>query len=264
MPGKDDRPMQGKAIIVTGGSSGIGRSIAIELGRAGADLWLVGRSHADLDETARLIADAGGLMAQTVVMDLTVRGPLTALVERVAAGHRHLFALISNAGVMYPEPILKGTVERWQAMFDINVMAMLEGCKAAVEAMRAQGRPGHLINVGPVQSRFEVPGVYGISKQAVETLGASLRDELEEDDIRVTTIVPGGFASRLARGFLPETLETIADNFRTKGVDFGAGGTERLLSDPQHIANIVRYVLEQPIDIHFQEIVIRPPVSAKA
>ena len=260
----EEQDLRGKAVIVTGGSSGIGQSIAIELGRAGADLWLVGRSQDELDATARAIAEAGGPPARTAAMDLRDRGPLAALVEQVAAGHPHLFALVSNAGVMYPEPILKGTVERWQAMFDINVMAMLEGCKAAVEAMRGHGRPGHLINVGSVQSRFEVPGVYGITKQAVEALGASLRDELEQDDIRVTTIVPGGFVTQLARGFLPETLESISANFKANGVEFGAEGTERLLSDPQHIANIVHYVLRQPIDIHFQEIVIRPPVSSKA
>lgn len=258
------RSLEGKAIIVTGASSGIGRSIAVELGRAGAQLWLVGRNKAELAATAGMIAEAGGPQAEGVVMDLQERGPLAALVERVAGAHPHLFALINNAGVMYPEPILSGSVERWKAMLDINVLAMLEGCKAAVEAMRAHGKPGHLINVGSVQARFEVPGVYGISKQAVEAIGVSLREELEQDDIRVCTVIPGGFETQLARGFRPEELAHVASAFENRGVAFGAGGTERLISDPQHIANIVRYVLEQPIDINFQEILIRPPVSTKA
>lgn len=254
----------GKAVIVTGASSGIGRSIAIELGAAGADLWLVGRDSGELSTTAAMIADAGGPEARSAPMDLQQRGPLADLVAEVAASHSHLFALVSNAGVMYPEPILSGSVDRWQAMFDINVMAMLEGCKAAVEAMRAHGKPGHLINVGSVQSRFEVPGVYGMTKRAVEAIGASLREELEQDEIRVCTVVPGGFATQLARGFQPEQLAKVAEAFTEQGLEFGGPGTEKLIGDPQHIANAVRYVLEQPIAINLQEIVIRPPVSTKA
>lgn len=256
--------MQGKAIIVTGASSGIGRSIAVELGRAGAELWLVGRDAGELAATTRLIAEAGGPQAHAAPMDLRERGPLATLVAEVAGAHSHLFALVNNAGVMYPEPILSGTIDRWQAMLDINVMAMLEGCKAAVEAMRAHGKPGHLINIGSVQARFEVPGVYGITKRAVLAIGDTLREELEQDDIRVCSLVPGGFATQLARGFQPEQLATIAAAFAENGFEFGGPGTERLISDPQHIANMVRYVLEQPIDINLQEIVIRPPVSTKA
>lgn len=256
--------LAGKAVIVTGASSGIGRAIAVELATAGADLWLVGRDAGELALTAQMIEQAGGPAAKCASIDLRQRGPLADLIAEVAASHPHLFALINNAGVMYPEPILSGSVERWQTMIDINVMAMLEGSKAAVEAMRAHGKPGHIINVGSVQARFEVPGVYGITKQAVEAIGASLRDELEQDDIRVCTIVPGGFATQLARGFQAEQLETVAASFAKQGVEFGGAGTEKLVSDPRHIANITRYVLEQPIEINLQEIVIRPPISTKA
>lgn len=256
--------LKGKAVIVTGASSGIGRSIAVELGKAGAELWLVGRDEGELEATAGMIAKTGGPAAHAEPMDLRTRGPLEALVGRVAAQHPHLFALVSNAGVMFPEPILSGTVDRWQAMMDINVMAMLEGCKAAVEAMRAHGKPGHLINVGSLQSRFEVPGVYGITKQAVNSIGASLRDELEQDDIRVTTVIPGGFTTQLSRGFRPEEMANVMASFEKQGLSFDGPGAEKVLSDPQHIANIVRYVMEQPIEINFQEILIRPPVNTRA
>lgn len=254
----------GKAVIITGGSSGIGRSIAVELGKAGADIWLTGRSPEELATTAEMIQSAGGPPARFEVIDLQNRGLLADLIQRVSAEHPHLFALINNAGVMYPEPILSSSIDRWQAMFDINVMAMLEGCKAAVEAMRGHRKPGHLINVGSVQARFEVPGVYGITKQAVEAIGVSLREELEQDDIRVATIIPGGFATQLSRGFQSEQLANVAASFTKHGVEFGGPGTERLVSDPQHIANIIRYILEQPIDLNIQEVVIRPPVSTKA
>ena len=258
------RSLNGKAIIVTGASSGIGRSIAVELARHGAELWLVGRSVDELAVTEAMIDEAGGPPAHSAPMDLRSRGPLAALIADVGVNHPHLFSLINNAGVMYPEPILKGTIDRWQAMFDINVIAMLEGSQRAIEVMRAHGKPGHIINIGSVQARFEVPGVYGITKQAVEAIGASLRDELEQDDIRVATIVPGGFATQLARGFQPESLDNVMRGFASLGLEFGGPGTDRVISDPQHIANMVRYILELPIDLHIQEVVIRPPVSTKA
>lgn len=253
-----------KAAIVTGASSGIGRAIAIELGSNGADVWLVGRSEADLAETAAAIAEAGGPAATPAALDLRQRGPLRDLVTAVGASHPHLFAMVNNAGIMHPEPIMEGTLERWQAMLDVNVMAMLEGCQAAVNAMRAHGRPGHIVNVGSVQGRFEEPGVYGISKKAAEMIGETLRAELEHDDIRVATLVLGGFATKLARGFNEQSLKNIAGNLDRLGIERTGPGIANIVADPQHVADMVRYVLEQPIGINLQEIVIRPPISTKA
>jgi NADP-dependent 3-hydroxy acid dehydrogenase YdfG len=254
----------GRAIIVTGASSGLGRAIAVELGKAGADLWLVGRSADALGETAKLITGAGGRPVHSAPVDLRERGPLEALIKQVAADHPYLFAVINNAGVMHPEPILSGTVDRWQAMLDINVMAMLEGSKAAVEAMRAHGRPGHIINIGSVQGRFEEPGVYGISKKAAEMIGETLRAELERDDIRVATIIPGGFNTQLSRGFTPESLANLGGNLERLGIDPTSPDMAKIIGDPQHIANAVRYILETPIGINIQEMLIRPPISTKA
>jgi NADP-dependent 3-hydroxy acid dehydrogenase YdfG len=253
-----------RAVIVTGASSGLGRAIALELGKAGADLWLVGRSAEELDATAKLITDAGGRPAHAAPMDLRQRGPLEALIKQVAASHSHLFAIINNAGVMHPEPILSGTIDRWQAMLDVNIMATLEGCKAAVEAMRKHGKAGHIINIGSVQARFEEPGVYGISKKAAEMIGDTLRAEIERDNIRVATIIPGGFNTQLPRGFTPESLANLGGNLERLGIDPTSPDMAKIVGDPQHIANAVCYILEAPIEINIQEMVVRPPISTKA
>lgn len=253
----------GRAAIVTGASSGLGRAIATDLGRCSAEVWLVGRSATDLDTTAGAIAAAGGCPAHSVPLDLRQRGDLATLIADVGRRHGHLFAMVNNAGVMYPEPILSGTLERWQQMLDINIMAMLEGSKAAVEVMRRHAMPGHIINIGSVQARFEEPGVYGISKKAAEMIGATLRAELENDNIRVTTIIPGGFATQLSRGFSPDTMANLGANLTRLGIDPTGPDMAQIVGDPVHIANAVRYVLEQPIGINIQEMVIRPPISTK-
>jgi len=254
----------GRAVIVTGASSGIGRAIAVELGRAGAEVWLVGRAADELATTTGMIAEVGGPAAHAVPMNLRERGPLAKLVAEVAAKHPYLFALVSNAGVMHPEPIMSGTIERWQTMLDVNVMAMLEGNQAAVHAMRAHKKPAHLINIGSVQGRFEEPGVYGISKRAAEFITSTLRAELEQDDIRVCTVIPGGFTTQLARGFAPEQMAHIAGGFEKYGIDPTGPGIRRVLSDPQHIDDMVRYILAAPIELNIEEVVMRPPISMKA
>jgi NADP-dependent 3-hydroxy acid dehydrogenase YdfG len=93
-------------------------------------------------------------------------------------------------------------------------------------------------------------------------IGRSLREELELDDIRVTTIVPGGFATNLGRDVEPETWAAITKNLQTKGVEMGGAQAKRLLGDPDYIARAIEFVLDQPVDINFEQMTIRPPVNS--
>ncbi|MET0987288.1 MAG: SDR family oxidoreductase [Steroidobacteraceae bacterium] len=244
----------GRAAVVTGASSGIGKAIAEELGAAGAELWLVGRSQTELEATAAAIKVRGGLQAHCAAMDLAEPGALARLIE--ALPHEYLFTLVNVAGVMHGEAILGGDPKRWRAMMEVNLLAPLEGCQAAVSRMRQHRRPAHLINVGSIAARFDASGVYGASKVALEMVTRTLRQELEADDIRVTLVVPGGFRSQLARGLLPETAEVLGQKMAALNVDY-----ERMFGDPADIARLVRYILEQPIDFNIGEVLVRPPVS---
>jgi NADP-dependent 3-hydroxy acid dehydrogenase YdfG len=251
----------GCAAVVTGASSGIGRVIAHRLGAAGMELWLVGRSADGLKETASALAPYG-VPAHCEPLDLQIKGAIADLIARIGESHAHLFAVINNAGVMHPEPIMSGRMDRWQAMFDINVLAPIEACRAAISVMRRQRRPGHLINISSVAARFENGGVYGASKLALEMIGRSLRSELEMDDIRVTTIVPGGFSTNLGRDVEAETWAAIGKNLQTKGIEMGGPHQKRLLGDPDYIAKAIEFVLDQPVDINIEQMTIRPPVDS--
>jgi NADP-dependent 3-hydroxy acid dehydrogenase YdfG len=252
---------RGRSGIVTGASSGFGRLIAQTLGSAGMELWLVGRSAAELEITAEDITANGGARAECVPMDISERGALAALVKEVGERHTNLFALINNAGVMYPEPTIEADPERSYEMFMINVLAPMEGCRAAVQVMRRQSSPGHLINISSLAGRNDCYGAYSVSKAAVNQLGRVLRKELEQDDIRVTTIIPGGFATHLARGFSEAYMAHFATAAAAVGFDPEGADSQRILGNPQHVADMVRYVLEQPIDLNLEEITIRPALS---
>ncbi|AMK16861.1 MULTISPECIES: SDR family oxidoreductase [Sphingobium] len=253
--------LNGKAGVVTGASSGIGREIALALGQAGMTQWLVGRSSSELEVTAAMIAEKGGGPTHCVPMDLAEPGALARLVQSIGKEHDHLFALVNNAGIMHPEPILSADPAQWRAMFDVNVLAPLEAIRAAVDLMRHQGKAGHIINVSSLAARFDAGGVYGASKIALDMISRSLRQELEHDDIRVTSIVPGGFSTNLGRSFAPESMARMAAAAADKGIDLSGPDAARLFGDPAKIAETVLFILEQPIELNFQEIVIRPAVS---
>lgn len=252
---------KGRSGIVTGASSGIGRLIAQTLGMAGMKLWLVGRSAAELEITAGAIIAGGGPKAECVPLDISKRGVLAALVAEVGESHGNLFTLINNAGVMYPEPSIEADPERSYEMFMINVLAPLEGCRTAVKVMRSQGSSGHLINISSLAGRNDSYGTYSVSKAALNQLGRVLRKELEKDDIRVTTIIPGGFATQLARGFSEESMARFSTAAAMVGFDPEGEDSQRIMGNPQHVADVVKYVLEQPIDLNLEEITIRPAFS---
>jgi NAD(P)-dependent dehydrogenase (short-subunit alcohol dehydrogenase family) len=255
------KPFEGRAAIVTGASSGIGRAIALALGRSGMELWLVGRSAEQLQVTASGIRDFGGPEAHCITMDLAEAGALAGLVRRVGEAHPWLFAMINNAGVMYPEPMLDADPRRWHEMFAINVLTPMESCREAVLQMRRHGRPGHLVNLSSVAARDDRYGAYGVSKAAVDHMGLTLRRELEGDDARVTTIVPGGFATNLARGFTAETAAGLQKKFAESGLDPTGPDARKFLGDPEQIARLVEYILQLPIELNIDEVSIRPAIS---
>lgn len=251
----------GKAGIITGASSGIGRAIAQNLGAAGMELWLVGRSTSELQLTAEAIAAAGGPRAHCAPLDLAQAGALAGLVDRVGEQHPYLFCLINNAGVMYPEPMTEAATARWQEMLAINLRTPMESCAAAVRQMRRHGKPAHLVNVSSLAGREYNYGAYGVSKAALTHLGRTLRHELQRDDIRITTVIPGGFATQLSRGFDAGSLDKLQTVSASLGLDLTGPDVRKILGDPAHIAGTIRHVLELPIEINFEEITIRPAID---
>ena len=156
-------------------------------------------------------------------------------------------------------------------MFETNVIALLAGCKAAVLAMRKTGAQGHVVNISSVAATRPDSGVYGSTKHAVNCISNTLRAELESDNIRVVTIMPGAIATNFARNFDPAVITPI---IRAAGVDvevkrgerlpdevFGklAPAMKQMLGTPEDIANAVLYAVTQPIEVNVAEIVVRPP-----
>ena len=266
----DKKILNGQTAIITGASSGIGLAIAKRLAMVGAHVFLAGRTAEPMEETKRAIEQQGGSAS---VMTADVRDPLQVeqLVVTAVKQTGRLDIMVNNAGLEFPSTILDGKPEEWRAVLETNVLALLVGCQAAVMAMRECGAEGHIINISSVSAQRRNSGVYGATKHAVNVISASLRDELEEDDIRVTNILPGATATNFARNFPAPFVEKMiemsgteltpkrGEHYSAETLDEFAKNMKKNLCSADDIANAVIYVVSQPINVNVADIVIRPP-----
>jgi NADP-dependent 3-hydroxy acid dehydrogenase YdfG len=260
----------GKTAIVTGASSGIGRAIAEKLGRAGAHVFLAGRTRASMEESKKQIESGGG---RATVVELDVRDvrQIRSLIDRAMQDTTRLDIMVNNAGVSYPAPIVDGDAEEWRVMLETNILALLVGCQSAVRAMRKCGAEGHIVNISSIAAQRADSGVYGSTKHAVNCISSTLRRELEEDSIRVVNVMPGAVATNFARNFDPAF---VANFVKAAGMDIEVKRGERvpdgvmdalqpkmnqLLAHPDDVAEAVLYAVTQPIRVNIADVVVRPP-----
>ncbi len=263
-------PLQDKTSVVTGASSGIGRAVAEKLGGAGAHVYLVGRTIEAMEQTKSAIENAGG-RAEVVSIDVRDADALRGVIARAVEETGRLDVMVNNAGLSHPESILDGDETKWQEMFDVNVVALLVGCQAAVRAMRECGAEGHVVNISSIAALRPDSGVYGATKHAVNTISNQLRGELEDDSIRVVNVMPGAIATNFARNFDPEVIQGMlamtgieadvrkGEKLPDELFEKLSEAMQQLLGTPEHVADAVYYAVTQPIHVNVAQIVVRPP-----
>lgn len=267
------REIAGRTVCVTGASSGIGKAIAEHLGGLGAHVFLAGRSEAPMHASAASIRDAGG-RADVAVFDVADTAALQRWIVDAADSTGRLDVMVNNAGFGDMGSIVDGDPDTWKSMLDVNVLALAVGCQAAVKAMRATGSEGNIINISSTATLRRDSGVYGATKYAVNCINGTLREELQDDTIRVTAIKPGVFATNFTRSVPREMVEGLAAAAGVTDLEFDDDGKlsqaqidhlQRAMAptigDVVHIAETVEFVLRQPIEINIEELVIRPQKS---
>jgi 3-oxoacyl-[acyl-carrier protein] reductase len=195
----------GKAVLVTGASRGIGRAVAVAFAAAGARVAVHYRSGAA--EAARTLAamDGGGHVA--VQADLADAAAVRAMVDGAAEGLGGLDVLVNNAGVYVEHRIAEVSYEDWQAAWTTTLATNLVGaanaCWCAVPHLRARGG-GAIVNVssrGAFRGEPDHPA-YGASKAGLNALGQSLARALGPLSISVGTVAPGFVDTEMAAPFL--------------------------------------------------------------
>lgn len=182
--------MSGKAVVVTGASSGIGEALAERLGEAGAKVLLVARSADKLDEMKRAIEASGGV-AFAYAADLSSAEDTRRAVEAILADHGQVDILVNNAGISIRRSVAKSydRLHDFERTLALNFLGAVRLIMGFLPGMRAQ-KQGQIINVSTVGVQVNAPryGAYIASKAALDAFSRVLAVEVLKDGVKVTTI----------------------------------------------------------------------------
>jgi NADP-dependent 3-hydroxy acid dehydrogenase YdfG len=238
--------IEGKVVVITGASSGLGEAAARLLSADGARVAL-GARRVDRIQSLADELTGSGRKALAVQTDVTDYDQVKRLVDAAVQTYGRIDVMINNAGLMPHSPLERLKIDDWNRMIDVNLRGVLYGIAAALPYMKQQ-KSGHIINVSSVAGHKVRPGsaVYAATKTAVRVISEGLRQEVKPYNIRTTVISPGALATELADSI---TEPDIAENVRKLyGIALPA----------ESFARIVAFVISQPDDVDINEILFRP------
>lgn len=239
--------IQGKVVVITGASSGVGESTARLLAGNGAKVVLGARRKDRIDAVVKDITAKGG-SALGFKSDVTKRGDVEALVKGAIDKHGRIDVIVNNSGIMPIAPMAAIKVEEWDRMIDVNIKGLLYGVAAVLPIMQKQ-KQGHIINIASVAGiKVFAPGgtVYSATKFAVRAVTEGLRMEHKADNIRCTIISPGAVATELPESSSEEATRKNLREFYKMAIPADS------------IARAIAYAIEQPAEVEIDEVVIRP------
>ncbi|MET0255047.1 MAG: SDR family oxidoreductase [Luteibacter sp.] len=238
--------VEGKVVVITGASSGIGRATATLLASQGASVVLGARNERALAAVVDEIVAAGGKAASRST-DVRRRADVEALVAYAVEREGRMDVMINNAGVGPISRFDALRVDDWDAMIDVNLRGTLYGIAAALPVFAKQDH-GHIVNVVSTAGIKILPtmGVYAATKNAVRTATEALRQEAGPH-LRVTEVSPGMTATNFG--------ESITDLPTRKVIEDQLGA---IAIPADAIARGILYALEQPPEVDVGSIVIRP------
>lgn len=209
--------VNGKLVLVTGAGSGMGRELTLELIRRGARVAAVDMREETLAETAKLV---GNNSISTFILDVTDRGAVAALPEKIKSSMGDIDILINNAGIIQPFiPIKDLTIEQAEKVMNVNFYGPLAMLKAFLPTLLSRSE-AHILNVSSMGAYAPVPGqsIYGASKAAVKLMTEGLRSELMGTAVGVTVAFPGAVATNITTNSglaMPANSSEQESNFKS-------------------------------------------------
>jgi NADP-dependent 3-hydroxy acid dehydrogenase YdfG len=233
--------------LVTGASSGIGAASAVALGTAGATVVAVARRAERLRNTVGAIEAAGGT-AIALAGDVAQESVASDIVAQAVSRYGRLDILVNSAGVIQSGGVENADTEEWRRVFEVNLLAALYTCHAALRPMRAQGS-GDIVNIGSLACRTTSPvyNAYATSKFALSAMTDGLRQEVGPHGIRVCMIAPGPTKTEVAEG-----ISDAGHRDAIRAYTHQPGALE-----PEDVACAVVFIVGSPARVNISELWIR-------
>jgi NADP-dependent 3-hydroxy acid dehydrogenase YdfG len=233
--------IQGKAIVIAGGTTGIGRATARLLAEHGGRVLICGRKEEDLKEALREAGAKGE--CHGVTADISQQADVERVFREADEKLGGVDVLVNCAAVSDPG-LFKSRFPDWRYALETNILGYIACTHEAVERMRRKGE-GHLVNIGSMSADLREAGgpIYSATKAAVQAFSESLRKTVNKENIRVSLIEPGAVATPLQEK-PPEQEREMIEKME--------------MLEPDEIAESVYYVLSQPTRCDVVMVQIRP------
>jgi NADP-dependent 3-hydroxy acid dehydrogenase YdfG len=239
-------PLAGKVALITGASRGIGRALAVELGGLGANLVLAARSREELAVAAQEAGEGGVNQVVVQAADVSRRQEVERLAGAVRDSFGGLDILVNNAGLGRAGKLVDSDPDEVDLMIRVNLWGLYLVTRFCLPLMAGRGG-GEVVNIASVAAVKYSPGfaMYSATKFGVKALSEALRNEVQDQGIRVLTVHPGMTASHFFEGFTPDGKPQV-----------DTGG--RPLLQPAEVARAIAQALTLPANAAVNELTIRP------
>ena len=242
-----------KTAFITGATSGIGKSTAIQFALNGINLVLCGRRQDRLDALKEELGKK--VQVHTLNFDIRNKEAVQEAVDSLPKEFSQIDILINNAGNAHGmDTIQDGNIDDWDAMLDINVKGLLYVSKAIIPQMVAR-ESGHIINIGSTAGKEVYPkgNVYCASKHAVDAINQGMRIDLNGTGVRVGAVNPG-------------LVETEFSYVRFKGDGDRAENVYKGFQPlkPEDIADIIHFVITRPYHVNIADLIVMPTAQASS
>ncbi|NJB71291.1 NADP-dependent 3-hydroxy acid dehydrogenase YdfG [Saonia flava] len=245
--------MKEKTALITGATSGIGKSTAELFAKSGIKLILCGRRKDRLEQLQKKLSPFTRI--HTLNFDIRKKEDVFKAIESLPNDFSDIDILINNAGNAHGlEPIQDGNTDDWDAMLDINVKGLLYISKSIFPKMVEKGA-GHIINIGSTAGKEVYPNgnVYCASKHAVDALNQAMRIDLNKHGIRVGAVNPG---------MVETEFSTVRFKGDTERADNVYKGFQPL--KPEDIAEIIHFVVTRPYHVNIADLVVMSTAQASS
>lgn len=245
----EPQDLQGKSILLTGGTTGIGRATAMRLLNAGAKVLIYGRDETTLQDAMRDLKQDGNGNVFGLVADQSRYEDVQRVFQEADQQIGGVDILVNNAA-QPAGSILDSDYEEWQYVVQTNLLGYMACCREAIDRMKRKGT-GHIVNIGSMSAkvREEDSDVYVATKSGVEGFAEALRKKVNKEGIKVTLIEPGLVGTDM-------TVDQVPKEQQSEKEEAGE------MLKAEDIAECVFYALTQPERCDVVEVRIRPHKQA--